>query len=235
MTDHQDVTSGYVFPTKLRDGYKAFMSGRFPQEQTRFEELSGSGQQPEVMVIGCCDSRVSPEVIFDARPGEVFVVRNVANMVPPFETQGVFHGTSAALEFAVQALRVKHIVVLGHGRCGGVRAFADDSAPLSPGDFIGQWMTLIKPAADRAGPRGQTPLGDYVEKLSLISIAQSLDNLMTFPCVSTLVSRGKLQLHGAYFDVTTGVLAIRDPHTGLFTPAEPEARGRVSIMRAEAV
>jgi carbonic anhydrase len=147
----------------------------------------------------------------------------------------VFHGTSAALEFAVQALRVKHIVVLGHGRCGGVRAFADDSAPLSPGDFIGQWMTLIKPAAERAGPRGQTPLGDYVEKLALISIAQSLDNLMTFPCVSMLVSRGKLQLHGAYFDVTTGVLAIRDPHTGLFTPAEPEARGRVSIMRAEAV
>ena len=228
-------TSPYAFPERLREGYRDFMSGRFPQEQSRYEELSGSGQKPEIMVIGCCDSRVSPEVIFDARPGELFVVRNVANMVPPFESQGVFHGTSAALEFAVQALRVKHIVVLGHGRCGGVRAWVDDSEPLSPGDFIGKWMTLIEPAAERAGPRGTTPIGDYVERLALISIAQSLDNLKSFPCVSTLVQRGKIQLHGAYFDVTTGVLSLRDPHTGLFTPAEPEARARVSLMRAEGV
>ena len=228
-------TASFAFPERLREGYRAFMSGRFPQEQSRYEELSGSGQKPEIMVIGCCDSRVSPEVIFDARPGELFVVRNVANMVPPYETQGVFHGTSAALEFAVQALRVQHIVVLGHGRCGGVRAWVDDSEPLSPGDFIGKWMTLIEPAAERAGPRGQTPIGDYVEKLALISIAQSLDNLLSFPCVSTLVARGKVQLHGAYFDVTTGVLSLRDPHTGLFTPAEPEARARVSLMRAEGV
>ncbi len=228
-------TASFTFPERLREGYRAFMSGRFPQEQSRYEELSGSGQKPEIMVIGCCDSRVSPEVIFDARPGELFVVRNVANMVPPYETQGVFHGTSAALEFAVQALRVQHIVVLGHGRCGGVRAWVDDSEPLSPGDFIGKWMTLIEPAAERAGPRGQTPIGDYVEKLALISIAQSLDNLLSFPCVSTLVARGKVQLHGAYFDVTTGVLSLRDPHTGLFTPAEPEARARVSLMRAEGV
>ena len=220
-------TASFTFPERLREGYRAFMSGRFPQEQSRYEELSGSGQKPEIMVIGCCDSRVSPEVIFDARPGELFVVRNVANMVPPYETQGVFHGTSAALEFAVQALRVQHIVVLGHGRCGGVRAWVDDSEPLSPGDFIGKWMTLIEPAAERAGPRGQT--------LALISIAQSLDNLLSFPCVSTLVARGKVQLHGAYFDVTTGVLSLRDPHTGLFTPAEPEARARVSLMRAEGV
>ena len=229
------TASSYSFPDRLREGYRAFMSGRFPQEQSRYEELSGSGQKPEIMVVGCCDSRVSPEVIFDARPGELFVVRNVANMVPPYETQGVFHGTSAALEFAVQALRVKHIVVLGHGRCGGVRAWVDDSEPLSPGDFIGKWMTLIEPAAERAGPRGNTPIGDYIERLALISIAQSLDNLLSFPCVSTLVERGKVQLHGAYFDVTTGVLSVRDPHTGLFTQAEPEARARVSLMRADAV
>ena len=107
------------------------------------------------MVIGCCDSRVSPEVIFDASPGEMFVVRNVANLVPPFETGGDYHGTSAALEFAVQALRVKHIVVLGHARCGGIRAFADDTAPLSPGDFIGRWMSLIAPAAERSARDGE--------------------------------------------------------------------------------
>ena len=120
------------------------------RERERFEELAWSGQKPEIMIIGCCESRVSPEVIFDARPGELFVVRNVANLVPPFETGGLYHGTSAALEFAVQALRVKHIVVLGHGRCGGVRAWVDDSEPLSPGDFIGKWMTLIEPAAAAA-------------------------------------------------------------------------------------
>ena len=134
-----------TFPARLTDGYRAFLGDRFARERSRYETLA-EGQAPEVMVIGCCDSRVSPEVIFDASPGELFVARNVANLVPPFETQGDYHGTSAALEFAVQALRVKHIVVLGHARCGGIRAFADDTAPLSPGDFIGRWMNLIKPA-----------------------------------------------------------------------------------------
>ena len=106
------------------------------------------------MVIGCCDSRVSPEVIFDARPGELFVVRNVANLVPPFETGGTYHGVSAALEFGVAALKVKHIVILGHAHCGGVKAFAEDAEPLSPGDFIGRWMSLMAPAAAKVGPRG---------------------------------------------------------------------------------
>ncbi len=224
-----------MFPDRLREGYKAFLGDRFPREQSRFEELAATGQKPEVMIVGCCDSRVSPEVIFDARPGELFVVRNVANLVPPYETDGDFHGTSAALEFAVQALRVKHIVVLGHGRCGGIRARVSDDEPLSPGDFIGKWMNLVGPALDTAGPRGEEPIGDYVEKLAMISVAQSIKNLMTFPCVRILAERGKLQLHGAYFDVTTGVLALRDPMTGLFTPVAPEARARVSLMRAEGV
>ena len=104
------------------------------------------------MVIGCCDSRVSPEVIFDARPGELFVVRNVANLVPPYTPDGAQRAVSAALEFAVQALKVKHIVVLGHARCGGIRAYTEPSAPLSPGDFIGKWMALIAPAAEAVGP-----------------------------------------------------------------------------------
>src|SRR4029077_6548052 len=129
-------------PPRLIEGYQAFAQGRLPREQDRYRELAQSGQAPQVMVIGCCDSRVSPEVIFDARPGELFVVRNVANLVPPYAPDGAYHGVSAALEFAVGALRVRHIVVLGHARCGGVRAFAEDSAPLSPGDFIGKWMSL---------------------------------------------------------------------------------------------
>ena len=142
------------FPQRLIDGYGAFASGRLQAEQHRYRELAERGQTPEIMVIGCCDSRVSPEVIFDARPGELFVVRNVANLVPPFETGGTYHGVSAALEFGVGALKVKHIVVLGHAHCGGVRAYAEDAAPISPGDFIGRWMSLMAPAAEKVGPRG---------------------------------------------------------------------------------
>ena len=119
-------------PARLIEGYESFRSGRLAAEQDRYRDLAEQGQSPEIMVIGCCDSRVSPEVIFDARPGELFVVRNVANLVPPYSPDGTYHGVSAALEFGVGALRVKHIVVLGHARCGGVRAFAEESAPLSP-------------------------------------------------------------------------------------------------------
>ena len=137
-----------MFPPQLESGYRAFLGDRFVRERQRFRDVADR-QRPEVMVIGCCDSRVSPEVIFDTSPGEIFVVRNVANLVPPYETGGEYHGTSAALEFAVQALKVKHIVVLGHARCGGIRAFAGDRAPLSSGDFIGKWMSLITPAAKR--------------------------------------------------------------------------------------
>src|SRR5262249_31107649 len=150
------------------------------------------GQSPEVMVIGCCDSRVSPEVIFDARPGELFVVRNVANLVPPYAPDAGLHGVSAALEFAVEALKVRHIVVLGHAQCGGVLAFAEDAKPLSPGDFIGQWIALIGPAAKKIGERGALSPGAYVERLEQASIVNSLNNLMTFPRVRSLVAGGKL-------------------------------------------
>jgi carbonic anhydrase len=219
-----------MFPERLTDGYRAFLGDRFLREQSRYRELADM-QAPEVMVISCCDSRVSPEVIFDASPGELFVVRNVANLVPPYETGGQYHGTSAALEFAVQALRVKHIVVLGHARCGGIRAFADESAPLSPGDFIGRWMTLIGPAAEQLGPR-RGDLAEYLARLELAAIENSLKNLMTFPCVRILVERGKLQLHGAYFGIGTGVLMVRDPGTGAYAPAVAEVPGRVSLLHA---
>jgi carbonic anhydrase len=224
-----------MFPQRLTEGYRAFLDERFPREKNRFEALAEKGQSPEVMVIGCCDSRVSPEVIFDASPGELFVVRNVANLVPPFETGGDYHGTSAALEFAVQALRVKHIVVLGHARCGGIRAFADDKAPLSPGDFIGGWMNLIAPAAERIGPRADTDFSDYLARLELAAIENSLNNLMTFPCVRILVERGKLQLHGAFFGVASGVLMVRDPETGEYKSMIEDMPQKVSMFRARRV
>jgi carbonic anhydrase len=212
-----------MFPERLVAGYRSFLGERFSREQSRFAQLAEAGQRPEVMVIGCCDSRVSPEVIFDASPGELFVVRNVANLVPPYAPDGDYHGTSAALEFGVQALKVKHIVILGHARCGGIQAFAEGAAPLSTGDFIGKWMTMIAPAAERVGARNENGAGeDYLGRLERAAIEQSLNNLMTFPYVAERVAAGALALHGAYFGVATGVLLVRDPHDGTFVPATGE-------------
>src|SRR3979409_1821595 len=142
------------FPQRLIEGYSAFAAGRLRAGHHRFRELAEHGQTPEIMVIGCCDSRVSPEVIFDARPGELFVVRNVANIVPPYAPDERAHGVSAALEFGVGGPQGKHNVVLGQGQGGGVRAYAEDAEPLSPGDFIGNWMRIMAPAMEKVGPRG---------------------------------------------------------------------------------
>jgi carbonic anhydrase len=206
------------FPQRLIDGYGAFASGRLQSEQDRYRELAEHGQTPEIMVIGCCDSRVSPEVIFDARPGELFVVRNVANLVPPYETDGKYHGVSAALEFGVGVLKVKHIVILGHAHCGGIRAYAEDAEPISPGDFIGRWMSLMAPAAEKVGARGSMSRADYLERMEKASIVNTLDNLMTFPRLSKLIERGAVTLHGAYFGVAKGELSVLDRTTGEFRP-----------------
>jgi carbonic anhydrase len=206
------------FPQRLIEGYGAFASGRLQAEQHRYRELAERGQTPEIRVIGCCDSRVSPEVIFDARPGELFVVRNVANLVPPFETGGTYHGVSAALEFGVGVLKVKHIVVLGHAHCGGVRAYAEDAAPISPGDFIGRWMSLMAPAAEKVGPRGEMSRGEFLARMEKASVVNTLDNLMTFPRLRKLIERGTVALHGAYFGVAKGELSVLDRATGEFRP-----------------
>jgi carbonic anhydrase len=198
------------FPQHLLDGYRAFASQRLPTEQSRYRELSERGQSPEVMVIGCCDSRVSPEVIFDAGPGELFVVRNVANLVPVYAPDGGAHGVSAALEYAVQVLRVKHIVVLGHAQCGGIRAFIDKIAPLSPGDFIGKWMSMFIKPGERVEQRERETMQDFTVRIEKAGVFRSLENLLTFPCVQILVERGRLHLHGAYFGVAEGSLFVLD-------------------------
>ena len=205
-----------TFPQQLINGYRAFQTQRLPTEQSRYRELSERGQSPEVMVIGCCDSRVSPEVIFDARPGELFVVRNIANLVPVYAPDGGTHGVSAALEYAVQVLRVKHIVVLGHAQCGGVRAFIDKIEPLSPGDFIGKWMSMFVKPGEVVEQRPQETIQDFATRIEKASVFRSLENLMTFPCIQILVDRGKLQLHGAYFGVAEGSLFVLDKATREF-------------------
>jgi carbonic anhydrase len=208
-----------MFPERLINGYTSFLHGRLSEEREHYQDLAENGQHPEIMVIGCGDSRVAPETIFDANPGEIFVIRNIANLVPPSEPDAAetsFHGTSAAIEFGVNALKVKHIVVLGHASCGGVAAFATNAAPLTKRDFIGKWMSQIKPVAERVGP----PTGgrqDWIQKLEWGVIEYSLENLMTFPAVREAVEGGTLTLHGAYFGIATGLLFIRDPLTGRFT------------------
>ncbi|MDN5843929.1 MAG: carbonic anhydrase [Alcaligenaceae bacterium] len=208
-----------MFPQRLTDGYVSFLHGRLERERARYQDLAEQGQHPEIMVIGCGDSRVAPETIFDAGPGEMFVVRNIANLVPPCESdvETSFHGTSAAIEFGVNALEVKHIVVLGHASCGGVAAFANKATPLSKRDFIGKWMSQITPVADRVGPETQDRAG-WIQQLEWAVVDYSLENLMTFPAVRERVEAGKLTLHGAYFGVATGVLFTRNPKSGQFEP-----------------
>ncbi len=204
-------------PTNLLDGYEIFRRGKFLSERERYHELAELGQTPDTMVIACCDSRAAPEIIFNALPGEIFVLRNVANIVPPYQPDGEHHSTSAALEFAVQSLKVKNIVVLGHGRCGGIRAALDPAVePLSPGDFIGTWMELLAPAAEAISGNKWLTDSERQTALERISIRHSIENLRTFPCVSILEGRDRLQLHGMWFDISTGELWIMDSDSGDF-------------------
>jgi len=199
-----------MFPQRLTEGYRAFLDERFPREKNRFEALAEKGQSPEVMVIGCCDSRVSPEVIFDVGPGELFVVRNIANLVPVYQPDGGAHGVSAALEFAVQVLKVKHIVVLGHAQCGGIRAFVDKIEPLTPGDFIGKWMQMFIKPGEVVEQRDHETMAQFVERIEKAAVFRSLENLMTFPFVQKAVDSGQMQTHGAYFGVAEGSLFVLD-------------------------
>jgi carbonic anhydrase len=206
------------FPSRLVEGYRAFLDDRLPVELDRFHRLAASGQRPETMVIGCVDSRVSPEVIFDAHPGELLVVRNVANLVPPYAPSGFTHGVSAALEFAVEILEVKRIVVMGHSHCGGIRAFVAHRDRPDPGDFIDNWMQLIAPAARALEACGHAADGEDLTRLEQASIVMTLENLKTFPWIRRRVEAGELALLGAYFDVATGRLSAHDPAGGGFAP-----------------
>jgi carbonic anhydrase len=208
-----------LFPPRLLEGYRAFTNQRLPTEQSRFRELSERGQSPEVMVIGCCDSRVSPEVIFDVGPGELFVLRNIANLVPIYQPDANAHGVSAALEYAVTVLRVKHIVILGHAQCGGIRAFVDKIEPLTPGDFIGRWMSMFIKPGEVVEQREHESMAEFVTRIEKAAVFRSLENLMTFPFVRTRVESGELQLHGAYFGVAEGSLFVLDRETKQFKSA----------------
>lgn len=211
-----------AMPPSLAKGYQDFRRLRFPKEVERYRALA-SGQQPETMVIACADSRVDPASIFHASPGELFVVRNVAALVPPCEANGSYHGTSAAIEFAVTGLKVKSIVVLGHGQCGGVAASLRAAANgPPPGAFIGPWVALLDGARDELiEHRADLSAQDRQLALELLAVKQSLLNLATFPFVAAANETGSLELHGAWFSIGQGQLRWLDHDGGTFDVVPP--------------
>jgi carbonic anhydrase len=206
------------FPDHLADRYRRFKFRHFAPNQDHYEHLVDHGQSPEVMLVSCCDSRVDPETIFSAMPGELFVVRNVANLVPPYETTGRYHGVSAALEFAALNLRVKHIIVMGHSACGGVRACMEhDAAKQTEAAFIRNWMSLLDDAKARVMSRSSGEgLPALREALEQEGVRVSLQNLRTFPCIQILEGKGRIALHGAYFDIAAGSLSVLNQGTNEF-------------------
>ncbi len=211
-----------TIPQDLHDGYRRFRSERFPVEARRYDALA-QGQSPRTMIIGCADSRVDPATIFSAAPGELFVVRNVAALVPPCEDGGTYHGTSAALEFAVTGLCVDAIVVLGHGQCGGIAAAlaADGARPV--GRFIAPWVSLINDVRDSVVERIEPAHASLRQTaLERMAIQQSLRNLATFSFVSDAIAAGRLSLHGAWFSIGEARLEWLDATAGVFEPV-PES------------
>ncbi|MFG1397236.1 carbonic anhydrase [Roseixanthobacter pseudopolyaromaticivorans] len=192
----------------LLEGYRRFREVSWPTHKDLFERLAARGQKPHTFVVACSDSRVDPQLIFDAGPGELFVVRNVANLVPPYEPDGNYHGTSAALEFAVRVLEVERIVVLGHAQCGGVHALLE-GAPALARDFVASWITIAEPARAET-LKADLPPGERQRFCELCCVRLSLENLRTFPWLSERIAEGKLALHGAYFGVATGKLELLD-------------------------
>ncbi|MBR0649066.1 carbonic anhydrase [Roseomonas terrae] len=190
---------------ELIAGYRRFRAETWPQQRARFEELAAQGQRPHTMIIACSDSRVDPQSIFSAGPGELFVLRNVANLVPPYMPDQLFHGTSAAVEFAVRVLKVDRIVVMGHALCGGISALLH-GAPPEVQDFVAGWIGIAERARTVALRCDVPEQRQEVAEHEAVRI--SLDNLMTFPWVASAVAEGRLSLHGAHFGVATGRLVL---------------------------
>ena len=205
------------FPDHLLKGHANFMAGRYTAEKDRYRELAAAGQHQTTMIIACCDSRAAPEMIFDADPGELFVLRNVANLVPVYQPDGGQHGTSAGIEFAVKGLGIANIVIMGHGRCGGIAAALNPApSPLHSGDFIGKWMSMLGDLPKQLDQNALMTAGERQRALERISIRNSIQNLRTFPYVADLEAAGKLAVHGAWFDISSGELWIMDDESGDF-------------------
>ncbi|MEZ5840471.1 MAG: carbonic anhydrase [Hyphomicrobiales bacterium] len=209
------------FPATLSDGFNRFRTSEFEPRREDYQALAVYGQSPKVMVVSCCDSRVHPEAVFSAGPGDLFVVRNVANLVPPYETGGNYHGVSAALEFGVLSLRVTDIVILGHAQCGGIKAAyeAPEGEPDEHGDFVRRWMSIIGEArASIIAGQPEAPRHVHLAQLEREAVRTSMRNLRSFPCIRTLEGKGRLALHGAFYDIAGGNLMVLDEASDEFMP-----------------
>jgi carbonic anhydrase len=207
--------------TNLIDGYRRFRANEWAREHERWSHLA-EGQSPKVMVIACSDSRVEPSIIFDARPGEMFVVRNVAALAPPYETTPGHHGVSAALEFAVTQLEVEEIIVMGHGLCGGCAAALSgqfDYAKSGEGKFIADWVSLLDEARNRVLERHPQLGSKAFVEMELLAVQVSLENLRTFPWIAERERDGRLTLHGSHFSIAEGQLYVLDEAEDVFRPA----------------
>jgi carbonic anhydrase len=199
----------------LIEGYKRFRNDAYVKQKARFDALASDGQSPPVMIISCCDSRVDPATVFDTVPGQVFALRNVANLVPPYETGGGLHGVSAAIEFGVLGLEVRHIVILGHAQCGGITASLSGSDLGQKGhSFVDKWVGIIDDAREAVLASNTD---DPQHALELETVKVSLANLRTFPFIIEREKAGLLKLHGAYFGIAEGELHVLDETTGVFT------------------
>jgi carbonic anhydrase len=195
-------------------GYRQFRREMWPRERERFRSLSQRGQRPRALVIACSDSRVDPQMIFSAAPGELFVVRNVANLVPPYAPDASYHGTSAALEFGVRELEVQQIIVMGHALCGGAQALLDRT-PSHVRDFVDPWMKIAEAARQRSIEHETAEARQQACEHEIIRV--SIENLKTFPWIRQAVEAGRLTVHGCYFDIRSGIL-LRIGPTGAFEP-----------------
>ena len=200
-----------ILPPELDAGFRRFHAGRYAEERERYHRLGTEGQRPSVAVVSCSDSRSAPETVFDAGPGELFVIRNIAGLVPAYEPDGRSHAASAALEYAVLALGVWHIVVLGHGRCGGIAAALEAFDPLSATDFIGTWVRGLRDIAAGLDPIAWPDAASRQRELELRSVEQSIANLRSFPWIRKREQDGTLDLHGAWFDIALGELHALSP------------------------
>lgn len=207
------------WPQALIEGFLRFRDNRFPSDDVEYLRLFEEGQKPKFLIVGCCDSRVDPALIFDCAPGELFVIRNVANIVPPNEARIGHHGTTAAIEYGVCNLGVEHIVVLGHQHCGGIQNLMQTSGIANPDSFIDDWMHLVE-SARVSVERDMADCSDEQRQRACEqrAILVSLENLLTFPWIAQRVAQRTLRLHGWYFDIKQAQLLAHNASTGLFEP-----------------
>tara|TARA_R110000868_G_scaffold877_18_gene6666 strand:- start:3609 stop:4256 length:648 start_codon:yes stop_codon:yes gene_type:complete len=208
--------------SSLIEGYKAFRAGTYRQNVERYRELGLKDQKPKALIIACCDSRADPAMIFSADPGELFVLRNVANLVPPYEPDNHYHGTSAAIEFGIEGLNIKDVIVMGHARCGGIRALYDGHhGKPAKGEFVSGWMSMAQGVAEHVHTE-HPDLGEAekVRMMEMRAVVSSLDQLRTFPFVREREAEGRLRLHGWFYGIATGVLSIYDPASDRFNEVQ---------------